>query len=153
MLTVDQQLSCAAGAHWVAAQLNDGTGVIAAIAHLFATMTITFQELSCPLFIVEPWFGLGLEILVIPCCASRFALMADESLLKGISMAAVHLTGAAICAELRKTGNDLLVHEDGGGTKVLVYHHLARRTVLLATGISLPKDGSASGRTPPSWRE
>ena len=152
-LTVDQQLSCAAGAHWVAAQLNDGTGVIAAIAHLFETMMATFQELSCPLFIIEPWFGLGLEILVIPRGGSRFALMADESLLAGVSMETLRVIGAAICAEMRKTGNDLLVHEDDGGTKVLVYHHLARHTVLLATGIIFPKDGWASGRTPPSWRE
>ena len=152
-LTVEQQLNCAAGAHWVAERLNDGTGVNDAIAHLFATMTITFQELSYPLFIVEPWFGLGLEILVIPRGASRFALMADESLLTGISMVAVCVTGAAICAEMGKTGNDLLVHEDDGGTKVLVYHHLARHTVVLTTGIIFPKDGWASGRTPPSWRE
>ena len=152
-LTVDQQLSCAAGARWVAAQLNDGTGAIDAIVHLFETMTATFQQLNEPLFIFEPWFGLGLEILVIPRCASRLALMAEEPLLTGVSMEAVRLTGAAICAEMRRTGNDLLVHEDDGGTKVLVYHHLARHTVLLATGIRLPEDGWASGRTPLSWRQ
>lgn len=151
--TVDQQLSCAAGARWVAAQLNDGTGVIDAIAHLFETMAATFQRLNGPLFIFEPWFDLGLEILVIPRCASRSALMADEFLLVGISMEAVHLTGAAIGAEMRRTGNDLLVHEDDGGSKVLVYRHLARQTVLLATGIRLPEDGWASGSTPPSWRK
>ena len=152
-LTTDQQLSCATGAHWVAAQLNDGTVAVGTIAHLFETMTATFQQLNEPLFIFEPWSGLGLEILVIPRCASRLALVADESLLAGISMEAVRLTGAAICAEMRRTGNDLLLHEDDGGSKVLVYHHLARRTVLLATGIILPEDGWASGRTPPSWRK
>ena len=152
-VTEDQQLSCAAGARWVAAQLNDGTGAVDTIAHLFETMTATFQWLNEPLFIFEPWFGLGLEILVIPRCTSRSALMADESLLAGVSMEAVRLTGAAICAEMRRTGNDLLVHEDDGETKVLVYHHLARHTVLLATGIILPEDGWASGRTPTSWRK
>ena len=152
-LTADQQLSCAAGARWVAAQLNDGTGVIDTIVHLFKTMTATFQRLNGPLFIFEPWFGLGLEILVIPRCASRLAVMADESLLACISMDAVRLTAAAICAEMRRTGNDLLVHDDDGGTRVLVYHHLARRTVLLATGIIFPEDGLASGCTPPSWRK
>ena len=151
MLTVDQRLCCAAGAHWVAAQLNDGTGAVDTIAHLFKTMMATLQRLNEPLFIFQPWFGLGLEILVIPRCASRLALVADESLLAGISMEAVHLTGAAICAEMRRTGNDLLVHEDDGGTKVLVYHYLARHTVLLATGIILPKARWASGGTPPRW--
>ena len=151
-LTVDQQLSSAAGARWVAAQLNDGTSVVYAITHLFEAMTANFQRLNEPLFIFEFWFGLGLEILVFPGGASRLAVMADESLLAGISMEAVRLTGAAICAEMCRTGNDLLVHEDDGGTKVLVYHHLARHTVLLATGIILPEDGWASGRTPPSWR-
>ena len=77
--TVDQQRSCAAGARWVTAQLNDGTGAVDTIAHLFETMTATFQRLNGPLFIFEPWFGLGLEILVIPRCASRLAIMADES--------------------------------------------------------------------------
>ena len=152
-LTANQQLRCAAGARWVVAQLNDETGVIVAIAHLFEMMTSTFQRLNGPLFIFEPWFGLGLEILVIPRCASRLAIMVDESFLAGISMGAVRLTGAAIGAEMRRTGNDLLVHEDDGGTKVLVYHHLARRTVLLATGIIFPEDGWASGCTPPTWRE
>jgi hypothetical protein len=152
-VTEDQQLSCAAGARWVAAQLNDGTSVVDAITHLFEAMTANFQRLNEPLFIFEPWFGLGLEILVIPRCASRLAIMADESLLAGISMEAVRLTGAAICAEMRRTGNDLLVHEDDNGTRVLVYHHLARHTVLLATGIRLPEDGWALGRTPPSWRQ
>ena len=152
-VTEDQQLSCAAGARWVAAQLNDGTSVVDAITHLFEAMTANFQRLNEPLFIFEPWFSLGLEILVIPRCASRFALMADESLLDGVSMKAARLTGAAIGAEMRRTGNDLLVHEDDGGTKVLVYRHLARQTVLLATGIILPEGGWASGRTPPSWRE
>ena len=137
----------------MAAQLNDGTGAVDTIAHLFETMTATFQWLNEPLFILEPWFGLGLERLVIPRCTSRSALMADESLLAGVSMEAVRLTGAAICAEMRRTGNDLLVHEDDGETKVLVYHHLARHTVLLATGIILPEDGWASGRTPTSWRK
>ena len=79
--------------------------------------------------------------------------MGDESLLAGVSMEAVRLTGAAICAEMRRTGNDLLVHEDDDGTKVLVYHHLARHTVLLATGIILPENRWASVRTPPSWRQ
>ena len=152
-VTEDQQLSCAAGARWVTAQLNDGTGAVDTIAHLFETMLATFQRLNGPLFIFEPWFGLGLEILVIPRCASRLAIMADESLLAGISMEAVRLTGAAIGAEMRKTGNDLLVHEDDSGTRVLVYHHLARHTVLLATGIRLPEDGWASGRTPLIWRQ
>ena len=151
--TVDQQRSCAAGARWVTAQLNDGTGAVDTIAHLFETMLATFQRLNGPLFIFEPWFGLGLEILVIPRCASRLAIMVDESFLAGISMEAVRLTGAAIGAEMRKTGNDLLVHEDDSGTRVLVYHHLARHTVLLATGIRLPEDGWASGRTPLSWRQ
>jgi hypothetical protein len=140
MLTVDQQLSCAAGAHWVAAQLKDGTGVIDAIAHLFETMTTSFQQLSEPLYISEPWLCLGLEVLVIPSCSSRYALAANDALLKNVSIEAVRLTGATICSEMRKTGNDLLVHEDDGGTKVLVYHHLARHTVLLATGIILPDD-------------
>lgn len=152
-LTEDQQLSCVGGAHWVAAQLNDGTVAVDTIAHLFETMTATFQWLNGPLFVFEPWFGLGLEILVIPHCTSRLAVMADESLLAGVSMEAVRLTGAAICAEMCRTGNDLLVHEDDGGTKVLVYHHLARHTVLLATGINLPEDGWASGRMPSTWRE
>ena len=152
-LTVDQHRSCAAGARWVAAQLNDWVGADDTIVHLFETMTATFQQLNEPLFFFEPWFALGLEILVIPRCASRLAIMADESLLAGISMEAVRLTGAAICAEMRRTGNDLLVHEDDGETKVLVYHHLARHTVLLATGIRLPEDGWASGRTPLSWRQ
>ena len=152
-LTADQQRSCAAGARWVAAHLSDGMAEIDTIAFLFEKMTAIFQRLNEPLFIVKPWFALGLEILVIPRCASRLALVADESLLTGVSMEAVRLTGAAIGAEMRRTGTDLLVHEDDGGTKMLVYHHLARRTVLLATGIILPDDRCASGRTLPSWRE
>lgn len=152
-LTADQQLTHAAGARWVAAQLNDGMAEIDTITLLFETITAIFQRLNEPLLIVEPWFALGLEILVIPHGATRLALMANESLFDGVSMATVRLTGAAICAEMRRTGNDLLVHEDDGGTKVLVYHHLARRTVLLATGIILPEDRWASGRTPPSWRQ
>ena len=151
MLTVDQQLSCAAGAHWVAAQLIDGAVVIDAITHLFEMMTTAFQQLSQPLFIFEPWCDLGLEILVIPCGASRLALAADESLLAEVSLAAVRFTGATICFEMRKTGNDLLVHEDDGGTKVLVYHHLARQTILLATGIVLPEGGRSSRLPPLNW--
>ena len=152
-LTTNQQLSCAAGARWVAAQLNDGVAEIDAIAFLLETMMAIFQRLNEPLFIVEPWFALGLEILVIPHGASRLALIADESLFDGVSMVTVRSTGAAISAEMRKTDTDLLVHEEEGGTKMLVYHHLARRTVLLATGIILPDDRCASGRTQPSWRE
>lgn len=45
----------------MSAQLNDGTGAVDTIAHLFETMTTTFQRLNEPLFIFVFRFDLGLE--------------------------------------------------------------------------------------------
>ena len=42
----------------------------------------------------------------------------------------------AVCGTDR---NDLLVHEDDGGTEVLVFYHSVRATIEQATGVVLPE--------------
>jgi hypothetical protein len=141
LLTVEDKLSCIVAARWVADQLDELEDIVPAVVHLLETMIVNLRARSEPLFIFETWFEFGLEVLIIPPCASCYALVAQNTLFKDVSPEALRCLGAAIKREMVRTGNDLLAHDDDGGAEVLIFLHNARSTVRLATGIVLPHWG------------
>ena len=139
LLTVDDKLSCLVAARWVRDQVGQAEEAIPAVAHLLETMVARLRGLSEPVFFFSLWFEFQLEVLVIPPCASRYALLASDTLFKELAPEAVRMLGAAIAKEMERSSNDLLVHEDDGGTEVLVFYHSVRATIEQATGVVLPE--------------
>ena len=139
LLTVDDRLSCIVAGRWVADQLDEREDIIPSVAHLLETVIARLRGLSEPLFFFSLWFEFQLEVLVIPPCASRYALLASDTLFKELAPEAIRMLGAAIAKEMKRSGNDLLVHEDDGGTEVLVYYHNVRAMIEQATGVVLPE--------------
>lgn len=139
LLTVEDRLSCIVAARWVSDQLDVLEDIIPSMAHLLETVITTLRGRSEPLYFFSLWLEFHLEVLVIPPCASRHAVPASQSLFKEVAPDVVRMLGAAIQEGMSRTDTDLLVHEDDGGTEVLVYHHNAHFTVQKATGIVYPE--------------
>ena len=139
LLKVDDKLSCLVAARWVTDQVGQAEEAISAVAQLLETVIARLRGLSEPLFFYSLWRESPLEVLVIPPCASRYALLASDTLFKELAPEAIRMLGAAIAKEMERSSNDLLVHEDDGGTEVLVFYHNVRATIEQATGIVLPE--------------
>ena len=139
LLTVDDKLSCLVAARWVTDQVGQAEDAISAVAQLLETVIARLRGVSEPLFFYSLWREFPLEVLVIPPCASRYALLASDTLFKELAPEAVRMLGAAIAKEMERSSNDLLVHEDDGGTEVLVFYHSVRATIEQATGVVLPE--------------
>lgn len=134
------RLKCLKALRWIAGTRRLSPQVEDSLCQTFACLHNIMSEFPEPVFSDNMWpEELGLDLLIVPRCASRHAILINRPT-DEITESALLIVGAAIRKRLHQTGDDLMVYEMDNGTEVLVFAKESRPTMLLATGIELPEE-------------
>jgi len=132
-------------AHWVHSQAQSTSAIAATapeIADAISTLHVLIGKCAVPMMVPDLFPGIALETVYVPKSNTRDDVKTSSSGefntgTSRVTAPALSAIGAAIVAQLERTGEDMVLYEFDDGARAIAYLPQVRDTVLTATGLVL----------------